>query len=301
MIGLLILLASGLGLLWVTGVILSVWLLTHPPRRTYSAAVSRGRPGDPSELADLPRRFETWFLETRGLRLPVWDIPGDEPNGPTVVMTHGWADSKIGSLVRIAAVAPIASRIIAWDLPGHGEAPGSCRLGTKEVTDVLALLDRIGGRVVLMGWSLGAGVSIAAAAQAKAGQVAGVIAEAPYRVPATPASNVLHSRGLPALMIVPPAMAVLRILLGRDLAPAGFDRAAHASRMTVPLLVIHGTHDVVCPAEDSRAIVASGRGMLFDIAGGGHNNLWTEPRYRDPCERRVREFVRAACGWTIGV
>src|SRR5204862_21161 len=154
-------LAIGLLVLWAGTVIGTAWMLTHPPKRTYASAVARGRPGDPSEL-DTPRRFESWSFTSRGKQFPVWEVAGDDPVGPTIVMTHGWADSRIGALVRVGALAPVASRIIMWDLEGHGEAPGWCALGLRETEDLIALAERCGSRLVLYGWSLGAGVSLVA-------------------------------------------------------------------------------------------------------------------------------------------
>jgi uncharacterized protein len=293
-IGLAILLLTGLGLIWAAGVGLTVWLLTHPPRRTYGSAVARGRPGDPSEMAEAPRGFERWTFRSRGMEFPVWDIPGEDPRGPVAIMTHGWADSKIGGLVRIGALAPVASRIVIWDQAGHGEAPGSCRLGTAEVDDLLALIEEVRpARLVLVGWSLGAGVSLAAAASApKSITVLGVVAEAPYRFPGTPASNVLRSRGLPAPILITPAFLLLRLLCGRDLAAPRFDRAARARASGARVLVIHGTCDVVCPVQDGRDVAAAAGGRMLEVEGGGHNDLWTDSAFAAVCEQAVQEFVR---------
>src|SRR5438105_2541012 len=100
-------------------------MLTHPARRTYASAVARGKPGDPSELG-AALEFSAWGLKTGGLELPVWDIRGEREDGPVVVLTHGWGDSRIGALARLGAVAATASRVVAWDMRGHGEAPGIC-------------------------------------------------------------------------------------------------------------------------------------------------------------------------------
>lgn len=296
MIGLAILLLTGFAVLWLSGVALAVWMLMHPPRRTYGSAVARGRPGDPMEMQDSPRPFEKWVFKSRGLHLPVWDIRGDAADGPVVIMTHGWADSRIGSLVRLSAFLPVASRIVIWDLPGHGEARGVCRLGTAEIEDLVALVEHVSPqKLLLVGWSLGAGVSIAAAIRLAPGKCLGIIAESPYRVPATPATNVLRARGLPASIIVGPALLLLRMVFGGGLGPSRFDRARHAASADIPIMVLHGSDDAVCPVQDGRDIAAAATGAggrLVEIPGGGHNDLWTEPRFAELCEREVQEFVR---------
>lgn len=308
MSGFLLLLAAGLAVFWTATVVYVAWMLSHPPRRTYAAAVARGRPGDPAELGVT---FETWSFHSRVADLPVWDIPGREPTGPVVILTHGWADSRIGGLLRVPALLPVVSRIILWDLPGHGEAPGVCRLGTAEVDDLTALLDAVAPAsspappIVLWGWSLGAGVSLVIAA--REARVAGVIAESPYRVAPTPARNVLRARALPHTLNLRPALAALATAFRAPALIAGpaaadrrgapsriFDRAWHAARVRAPLLVLHGTRDEVCPIDDARAIArAAPRGSLTEIPGGRHNDLWTDPGLIVQCTAAVRDFFDA--------
>jgi pimeloyl-ACP methyl ester carboxylesterase len=348
-VGLLIVLAIGLALLWAVVVASTAWMLTHPPRRTYASAVARGRPGDPG---DLGRAFDSWSLRSGGVELPVWDVLGDAPGGPVIVMTHGWGDSRIGALVRLPSLLPIASRVVLWDLPGHGEASGTCRLGLRESDDLRVVVDGVRGtsrgdgkpnpsiprhpatslplprlpnahrpEILLYGWSLGAGVSLEFAGREVGADIAGVIAESPYRLAATPARNVLRARGLPWRLTLGPALW----LIGRGrLSPALFDRARDAARVRCPVLVLHGDQDAVSPVGDGHAIAAAvstsperervgfehgprararedrgtrsiplarARGSFTEIAGGGHNDLWTEPRFREQAQRAVREFL----------
>ncbi len=294
MIGLFIFLTTGLAILWIAGVLLVVWIITHPTRRTYAGAVARGRPGEPSELPDGPA-FEAWTFSSRGLSLPVWDIRGQRRDGPTVIMTHGWGDSRLGGLVRAPAVLPHCSRLVLWDLPGHGEAPGLCRLGTSEVDDLCALIERVGGtNIVLMGWSLGAGTCIAAAAR-QPGLIKAIIAETPYRLARTPAANVARSIGLPTAALMPPGFAVLRVLLGRGILSSAFDRAKLASSLRIPVLVIHGTEDEICPIQDGRDIAAACHAEMIEVTGGRHNDLWSNPLSVALLTTRVGETLRS-CG-----
>lgn len=289
--GLFVLLAVG-GVVYLAILIaMTAWMLTHPPRRTYAWAVSRGRAGDPGEM-EQARGYESWTFEFRGLSLPVWEIAGERPDGPAIVLTTGWGDSRIGSLLRVPALVRHASRLILWEMPGHGEAPGHCTLGTREVEALRGLVDRVaqGRKVVLYGWSLGAGASIAAAAGDE--RVAAVIAEAPYRLPRTPAKRVLANVRLPHVMNLQPALWMLGTAFGVGPRFRGFDRAAHAARLSCPLLVLHGTEDGVCPVEDGRAIAAAAaKGRFVAIEGGGHNNLWVEDEFKEQMKRAIDGFL----------
>jgi pimeloyl-ACP methyl ester carboxylesterase len=325
-IGLLQLLAAGYATFLASLIAYTAWMLTHPPRKTYAWAVARGRPGDPSELPGRGREFAVWTFASRGLTFEVWDVAGDAPEGPTVILTHGWADSRLGGLARAPMLAMGASRLILWDLRGHGGAPGWCRLGTAEVEDLVELVGVVKGKesgehypcratgngtgggqehypcratgsgtggIVLYGWSLGAGVSIAAAARGIG--VAGVIAEAPYRRVETPARNVMRGFRLPHALNLPPAMWGLGVLFGAGAAWREFDRALHAGRLACPLLVLHGEHDAVCPVEDARAIAAAAsKADLVIVAGAGHNNLWTDPASAEVCGRVALAFLGRA-------
>jgi alpha-beta hydrolase superfamily lysophospholipase len=324
--GLLLLLLAGL----VIGIFLVAahtgWVLTHPPRRNYAWAVSRGLPGDPEELlaamgvslarpreqAD-PPRFEEWTLRSRGRDLPVWDILGGDSAGPVVVVTHGWGDSRVVALRCVPAIYPAASRVVLWGLPGHGDAPGTCTLGTREVKDLLALLERLeeagpDARILLYGSSMGAGISIAAVAGAHprghgpGGRVAAIIAESPYRRPIDPARSVLRLAGLPHTLTLHLAMGAVGLWLARDPTWAtrarGFDRVELARRLKRPdgspirFLAIHGSDDPVCSVDDARAIVAAApAATLVEIAGAAHNNLWTDDRFSPQCSGAVQGFI----------
>lgn len=289
MLGLFPVLALGLVVYFATVTLFTYFRLTRPPRRTYAWAVAKGLPGEPGEL-EKPRRFERFEYSRDGATFVGWSIEGDAPDGPVVVLTHGWADSKVGGLGRVEAAAPLASRVVAWDMRGHGESDGTSTLGLREKDDLLALIEMLEEitPIVLFGWSLGAGVSIAAAAECT--RVVGVIAESPYRFAATPAGNVLAMRAMPWRVNLPLALR----LVGSGAEWQAFDRGAIAARLRVPLLVIHGEADVVSPIEDGRAIAAAGGGEFVPLAAG-HNDVWTgESRQR--AVDAVGAFVQRVCG-----
>lgn len=315
--GLVGLLALGLAICVVAVTWLTFYRLTRPHRRTYASALARGQPGEPCELLSLAaapfRRhnaplFHQWTFLSRGQPLIAWEIPGGCPRGDIVILSHGWGDSKIGSLSRLDALARSGylarniATLIAWDLPGHGESPGVCSLGTHETQDLSTLIQLCcdsapeATGVVLLGWSLGAGISIAAAVDSQArshAPVRGVIAEAPYIDPLTPARNVLLRAALPA----GPTLALAVRLVGwlHRARWTNFSRVALAARLPCPLLVIRGDQDAVSPQEHAIAIAnaAGPRGDLVVIPGGGHHGLWAGER-----GIQLADHVAKVLGWT---
>jgi uncharacterized protein len=302
--GLAILLLIGLALAIIGQVVYTAWLLTHPPRRAYVWAVSRNLPGNPSELPPPPdgpgpRAFDAITFISRGMTLHAWSIPGDNPDGPTIIWTHGWGESRVQSLLRLPALLPHACRVVLWDLPAHGDSGGHLTMGLREPEDLRALIDAVDAdRVVLGGFSLGAGVSIAAGVREGA-RVVAVIAEAPYRVPQTPARNVLRQIGMPTWPAVPLALGslgLIRFSAGfgwfNARGPASYDRAGLAASLKVPLLVLTGEADQISPPEDGRAIASRATlARVVAVEGAGHLNMWIDPAFRSAATAAVRDFL----------
>ncbi len=293
---LVVLLGLGFALLLALLIAMTAWRLTHPPRRSYASAVSRGEPGDPSEL-DTPLDCEQWTVTSRSETFDVWDIAGLDPAGPTIILAHGWGDSRMGALTRAEHLAPHCGRMVAFDMPAQGERGGWLRMGAREHHDVLAIARKVRetstAPIVLLGWSLGAGVCIAAAAadDDEDRLIAGVVAEAAYRHVHTPARNVLHYSGMPWRLNLAPALWLVGTLAGVGPTWRGFDRRRLAARLRVPLLVLHGIDDPISPIEDARAIAkAAPHATLAEIAEAEHNDLWLDP-YAERSTAAVAEFL----------
>jgi uncharacterized protein len=299
LIGLAQLLFIGFGLYLVTLIIYTMWGLTHPHRQTYASALAKNLPGDPSELSP-PIEFQEQRINgTRG-DLHIWIIQGKAPDGPRVVFTHGWGSSRQGGLKRLEPFLKHASQIVLWDLPGHGDSDGIARLGSSEHEDLQRVLETTldpcstsEQSTVLYGWSMGSGVSLRAAADwGEDAQLIAVICESPYINPITPARNVIRLRGIPHRLNLKPTIWGLGLRFGLGVNWRGFARDQIAASLDVPILVLHGTDDPVCPTEDAQRVADSAsNGQLQLIEGAGHNNLWTDDEYSEQMNRAIESFL----------
>lgn len=290
-LGFTVLLGAGAAVFAAALFIWTVRTLTRPPRRGFGWAVAYNLPSHPGELDPAPE-FTEWTFTSGGIELPVWDITGRKPTGPVVLITPGWGQGRVGCLDRVAGLLDSASRIIIWDLPGTGEAPGTCTLGARETPMLNDLVDRVGNDtpIVLMGASMGAGMSIEIGAQRD--DICGVIAEAPYCMPLTPARGVLRTANLPWRLNLPPAIAWVGLRSGAGAKWAGFHRAEHASHLSCPLLILHGTDDTVSPIADSRTIADAAESCtLVEIDHGDHHSLWRRPEWLERCAHEAGEFI----------
>lgn len=266
--GLLILFAFGLALVIAVCTLAALRHVTRPPRTTFAVAIARQLPGCPADIGLDYEERECHFRDRTFTR--VFDIRGAAADGPVVVVSHAWGESRYDSQRLAPLLAAHASRVLLYDLRGHGEhSAAESRLGTREVDDLVELIEALapGDGVVLFGRSLGAGVSIAAAAKL-GDRIMGVVGESAFAGMMEPIATKLRDLGYPRFPF--------DFLIDQHLAfwfqsRAAHDRAAHAAALSGPLLLIHGDRDRYCPLDSARAIAASAkRGEIIVFDGGGY-------------------------------
>lgn len=288
--GLLLLLIFALLLLIAIGTIVLIHGMTHPERRTYASALAHDMATEPAEIDFVGEAMEFRFDD--GTMSPGWILNGTSDNGVTIIFTHGWSDSRYGGLSRVPELAPFASRIVVYDMRGHGDSTAKqCGLSIRETKDLLALMDQVddGGPMILWGSSMGAGITIAAAAAECTAQqrkrLLAVVAEGPFRFPTQAAARHLRIRRVPPQPIA--WLAEKHFAFWQGETRQSFDRAGHAANITCPLLIMHGAEDEICPIESSRAIAAAApksRFVAFDGAMHEHLARYDETRYRETLE-----------------
>jgi pimeloyl-ACP methyl ester carboxylesterase len=161
--------------------------------------------------------------------------------------------------------------VVAYDSRAHGESEGdACTYGYYEKNDLSRVLDTISasGPVLLMGSSLGAAVALQTAAEDK--RVAIVVAVATFsdlRTVASERAPFFASKGnIDDALRIAENLAKFKV---DDVSPV-----LAASRIQIPVLVIHGEFDKETPPSHSVRVHGALQGPkeLVLVPHAGHND-----------------------------
>jgi pimeloyl-ACP methyl ester carboxylesterase len=259
----------------------------------------------------------------RGEGRIAYDVRGD---GPLVVLVPGMGDVRSVYRFLAPALADAGYRVATMDLRGHGDSDTGFT-GFDDVaagSDVLALVDTLGGPAVVVGNSMGAGAAAWAAAERPAA-VRGLVLVGPFvrEVPVGRAARVLFR-----LALLPPwgraawlsylprlypgrrppdldaHLAKVRSWLARPGAFAAFratSRTSHAPvearlpGVTAPTLVVMGTHDPDFPDPRAEATLVAERlaGRVVMVPGAGH---YPQAEYPEVVTPAVLDFLVEVTG-----
>jgi non-heme chloroperoxidase len=262
-----------------------------------------------------------------GTRLAVYEW--GKPDGPEVVLVHGFAQCHLCFEPQIRALAGHC-RVVAFDFRGHGASeqpadPAAYQGGRVWADDLATVMAAKGlKRPVLVGWSMGGRVirqyliNYGDAAIGGINFVASQVIEEPrFRGPGAPqplpdrltlAEEIdLAIDFLDGCFGKKPSEAVFRRALGYNMrVPASVRRAIAGwstpapltieavRRVTVPVLITHGRRDtVVLPAaaEMTAATIAHARLSWFDDCG--HSPFVEDaPRFNE----ELADFVASSIG-----
>ena len=107
------------------------------------------------------------FVQVNGIQLGIEQRGAVKKSGPTLVMLHGFTGSAAGWGSHLDTLAAYGLRVIALDLPGHGQsdAPGDAHHYVIEYCqqDILAALQKLGvsqGEAMLLGYSMGGRIAL---------------------------------------------------------------------------------------------------------------------------------------------
>ncbi len=255
--GLLILLLTA-GALLATGLTGAlVYRLVYPPRQGLGWVLGKGYPTDPGQLG--AAFTERHFNLRGGVCTPGWIMTGWRPGGSVVVVSHGWGENRHASLARAATLLPYVGTLVFYDLRGHGESTRACcDWAVAEARDLHAIIEQLqeqgdwgGGRVVLLGYSMGAAASLLAAVDDPERRIAGVVGEGIGATRLEPIVAVMRMRGVP----VEPMFTIARLLLQATRRwPRQLDMVPWMHKVACPVLLLHGRDDVVCRLASARRV-----------------------------------------------
>jgi pimeloyl-ACP methyl ester carboxylesterase len=108
----------------------------------------------------------------------VWNRGADAADRPTILMLHGGGQNRLSWKNTAKVLADEGFHVVAMDARGHGDsdrAPDADYAIETLSTDVMHVLDEIGGPVVLIGASMGGLTAILVADSAGPDRVAGLV------------------------------------------------------------------------------------------------------------------------------
>lgn len=209
------------------------------------------------------------MIETQAGPAPAWQIDGDASTW--AIHIHGLGSPRAGTLrgVQVATGLGFSSLVVSYRNDGEGPnvRNGRSTLGATETEDVETAISYAvrhnAERIVLFGWSMGAAIALQLASRAQyRGVIVGLVLDSPVlnwtevikanckRAGLPPSAGYL---AVPWLTLRSPAR-----LLGLPVDVPLFEMnwIRHASRLTVPTLILHGEQDDSALAVESRALHA---------------------------------------------
>ncbi len=193
--------------------------LTKPQRTIDTAKYNPGVYGLEYEEITIPAR-------TDGVQIAAWYIPS-ERNKKSIILVHGYNNSRtngfVDEFVSFASKLHDAGfSVMMIDLRGHGQsADARSTFGIKERRDVLGAVDWLEGRgyqpgkIGVLGYSLGAGSVIGAAAEEP--DIGAVWVDSLFAdIKPVLEKGVTPAVGLPQIFI-PGVEAMVRLIYGYDI------------------------------------------------------------------------------------
>ncbi len=238
--------------------------------------------GDPS---DFDMVFEQVEIPTdQGLELFGWHVlASSDPLNATLLIVHGWGANTQMMLPLADPFYRAGINILLVDARNHGSSPddGISSL-PKFTSDAESSIDWLkkqtsdgGGRIALLGHSVGAGAALLAASRRD--DIDAVISISSFAHPLLLMQRHLQRpyKSLIILrMMAPVVMAYTQWLIGYK-----FDEIAPMNalcKISCPVLLVHGTKDEVIPLSDLRAIQTNCPDKVPEvllIEGAGHESI----------------------------
>lgn len=230
---------------------------------------------------------DVWIAAPDGQKLHALYLPAHGPARATVLYLHGNAEN-LSSHVRAVGWLPAEGySVLALDYRGYGRSPGKASIrGVHEDAAVALawLAAQRGGTdmpVIVYGQSLGASIAIRSVASSPfRDTVTAVVAESPFA-----SYRGIAREKLSQVWLTWPLQWPLSLLISDRY--AAIDVVNQLS--PIPLLLIHGAHDVVVDVRHSQRLYAAAEPPkdLWVIPQGGH----IDATRSEPVRERLLAFL----------
>lgn len=237
-------------------------------------------------------KFERVALDSDGIYLDAWYIPGANESGPVVLVAHGVGANKQNFLPAADRLHAQGYSVLIFDFRAHGDTGGFVTsYGMREAQDVKVAYDWLAARhpgrpICAVGYSMG-GAAVARAAY-EHGIFDKIVLDSTFSSFRSMAQRrILRYFGPLDSLAWRQGCFWAWLWTGAE-----FEKNAVASYSPVladkPLLLIHGKNDSVIPLTESVRIWKSFgmRPQLWLVEGAGHVETMSAPDY----ETRIRTF-----------
>jgi fermentation-respiration switch protein FrsA (DUF1100 family) len=207
--------------------------------------------------AELPEAEEHVLTTSDGEKVIVWHVP-PKPGRNVVLFFPGNGDFLAGRVSRFKGITVDGTGLVALSYRGYAGSTGAPSedglFRDAAAAYAFATEHYDARRIVAWGFSLGTGVAVAIASERPLGKL---ILEAPYTSTVDVAASLFR-------------FAPIRLLM-RD----QFHSDERIARVTVPLLIMHGTNDPAIPIAFGERLFALAHEpkKLVRFPGGGHEDL----------------------------
>jgi len=209
------------------------------------------------DAAGLPEAEEHVLTTSDGEKVIIWHVPA-KPGRPVILHFPGNGDFLAGRVSRFKGMTADGTGLVALSYRGYAGSSGAPSeeglLRDAKAAYAFTTARYAAERIVVWSFSLGTGVAVELASEQRVGKL---ILEAPYTSTVDVAASLFP--------IVP-----VRLLM-RD--PFHSDR--RIARVSVPLLIMHGTDDPAIPITFGERLFSLAREprQFVRFPGGGHDNL----------------------------
>lgn len=215
----------------------------------------------------------------------------------TAIVLHGWGGSALDMLPVGELLREELLDAVLLDARAHGRSDDVTLTSMPAFADDLSAAiswwrtasGLAGGRLVLVGHSVGAGACLLVARDEPA--VDAVVMLASMADPRRVMQRLLVGAGLPSGLTALP-LRLVEHLVGRRF--TSFAPLEVIQALDLPLVIVHGQEDATVPVEDARQLArAAPHAELVVVPGAGHSDTAVVSALRAPLRRLLERLAEA--------